>query len=142
MSRIALTGNSREEDFLFWSRSMKEELKKESRHIVIDTKKDTQEIVGYLQYSVQEDVFLMEEIEIKALYQGKYNVFKSLCGFVFDNMREEAVFVEAYANKKNAKSIGILVRLGLSIVGETKRGTSYRFRSTYADLLNWYRADQ
>ena len=46
--------------------------------------------------------------------------------------------VEAYANKKNTKSMGILGKLGLEIVGENQRGTSYLFRGNYDDMLKWF----
>lgn len=139
MSKIVPTGNSYEEDYLFWFEANKDGLKQENCNIVICVEKDIHEIVGYFQYSVKERVFLMEEIQIKNSYQGKHNIFKGIYEFVFDNMREEVDFVEAYANKKNVKSIGILGKLGLLIVGENKRGTSYHFRGTFADLLNWYK---
>lgn len=141
MNQIAPTGNSREEDYLFWFQAMEEELNKENRHIIIGVQKDSHEIVGYFQYSVQGSVLIMEEIQIKESYQGKYDIFKRLHGFALDNMIDNADTVEAYANKKNAKSIGILGKLGLSIIGENKRGTSYHFRGTYADLLNWYKGN-
>ena len=139
MSRIAPTGNSREEDYLFWLQAMREELKKEARHIIISIQKESDEVVGYFQYSVQENVFLMEEIQIRDSYQGGYDIFRGFYGFVLNNLREAVDTVEAYANKNNAKSIGILGKLGLSVIGENQRGTSYHFRGTYADLLNWYK---
>ena len=139
MSRIAPTGNRYEEDFLFWFDANKEVLKGENRHMIVSVQKETNEVVGYFQYSVQNRVCFMEEIQIRESYQGKYNIFEKIYELVFANMREEVDTVEAYANKKNAKSIGILGKLGLSVVGENKRGTSYHFRGTYADLLNWYK---
>ena len=140
MSQIAPTGNSRVEDFSFWYDANKDELTNENRHIIVSTQKETNEIVGYFQYSVQNKVLLMEEIQIKKSYQGKYNIFERIYELVFDNLKEDIDVVEAYANKKNTKSIGILGKLGLSIVGENKRGTSYHFRGTYADLLSWYKS--
>ena len=80
----------------------------------------------------------MEDIQIRKVYQGKYNVFERFYGLAFANVKENIDLVEAYANKKNIKSIGILIKLGLSIVGENKNGASYRFRGAYADLLKWY----
>ena len=139
MSQIAPTGNSREEDFLFWYDANKDGLKNENRHIIIGIQKEKNEIVSYFQYSVQNSVFLMEEIQIKKSYQGKYNIFERIFELVFDNMKEDVDVVEAYANKKNTKSIGILGKLGLSIVGENKRGTTYHFRGSYTNLLNWYK---
>ena len=139
MSQIAPTGNGREEDFLSWFEANKEGLKNTNRHIIISVRKETHEIVGYFQYTVQNNVLLMEEIQIRKTYQGKYNIFEKIYGLVLANMREDVHVVEAYANKKNTKSIGILGKLGLSIVGENKNGTSYHFRGTYADLLDWHK---
>lgn len=137
MSQIVPTGNSPEEDYELWLHSQKEEINKGKHHIIVIFQKETQEIVGYFQYSVQGNVFLMEEIQIKEKYQGKYNIFRRLYGFVLDNIGTDVSYVEAYANKKNAKSIGILGKLGLSIAGENKSGSSYYFRGAYVDLLNW-----
>lgn len=139
MSQIAPTGNSREVDFIFWYQTMQEELQGGKRNIIIIFPKDSHEIVGYFQYSIQENVFLMEEIQIRKSYQGKCNIFRDLYAFVFKDIGAECDCVEAYANKKNTKSIAILRKLGLSAVGENKSGTSYHFRGTYADLLKWHK---
>ena len=138
MSRIAPTGNSREEAFSFWCDANKEDLKNENRHIIIIVQKEINEIAGFFKYSVQNNVFFMEEIQIRKSYQGKYNIFEKIYKFVLDNMRDGVCVVEAYADKRNTKSVGILGKLGLTIVGENKNGISYHFRGTYADLLNWY----
>ena len=57
MSQIAPTGNSREEDFLFWFEANKEGLENANRHIIVSVQKETHEIVGYFQYTVQNNVF-------------------------------------------------------------------------------------
>ncbi|MBQ7016304.1 MAG: GNAT family N-acetyltransferase [Firmicutes bacterium] len=138
MSQIAPTGNDPEEDFKFWSQAMNEELQSEKRQIIMIIHKESEKIIGYFQYSVNENVFMMEEIQINQAYQGRNNIFRDLYGVVFENMEAGVEVVEAYANKKNAKSIGILGKLGLEIVGENKRGTSYLCRGTYVDLLKWF----
>jgi len=138
MSHIVPTGNRCEEDFKFWFQAKKEELQSEKRYIIIIFQKQSHEIVGYFQYSIHESVFMMEDIQINELYQGKYNIFRRLYGFVFEHMESEVDFVEANANKKNTKSLGILSKLGLSVIGENKTGKSYHFRGTYAVLLDWY----
>ena len=81
----------------------------------------------------------MEEIQIRKPYQNKYNIFERFYEVVLTNTREDVDVVEAYAHKNNTKSIGILGKLGFSIVGESKQGNRYHFRGTYADLLNWYK---
>ena len=139
MCQIVPVESSREEDYTLWFESNQENLKKENHHIIVGFQRETHELIGYFQYSVQKNVFLMEEIQISSPYQGKHGVFKKIYGVVLETMPENIDVVEAYANKKNTKSIGILEKLGLTITGENKRGTSYRFRGTYADLVNWYK---
>ncbi len=138
MSQIAPTGNSWEEDFQFWSQAMREELQSEKRQIIMIIHKESEGIIGYFQYSVNEAIFMMEEIQIDQAYQGKYHIFRNLYGFIIENMEAEIKLVEAYANKRNSKSMGILRKLGLEIVGENKRGTSYLFRGNYVDMLKWF----
>ncbi len=138
MSQIAPTGNSWEEDFQFWLQAMKEELQSEKRQIIMIIHKESEKVIGYFQYSVNKTVLMMEEIQIDQAYQGKHNIFRDLYGVVFENMEAGVEVVEAYANKKNTKSMGILGKLGLEIVGENKRGTSYLFRGTYVDMLKWF----
>ena len=138
MSKIAPTGDSYEEDYKYWFDANKDSLKQDHCYTIICIQKDTSEVLGYFQYSIRDDVFVMEEIQIKDIYQGKYQIFEEIYKCVFENMKEQVAYVEAYANKKNTKSQGILKKLGLTIVGENKRGTSYHFRGTYSDLLKWY----
>lgn len=138
MSLIVPTGNSREDDFTYWSKAVREGLKSDTRHIIIILIEDTKEVAGYFQYSVHNGILMMEEIEIKKSYQGKSGIFRKLYGFVLGHIGEDICFVEAYANKNNKKSLGILKKLGLSVVGENELGTRYHLRGTYGDLLNWY----
>ena len=138
MSQIAPTGNSWEEDFQFWSQAMREELQSEKRQIIMIIHKESEGIIGYFQYSVNEAIFMMEEIQIDQAYQGKYHIFRNLYGFIIENMEAGIKLVEAYANKRNSKSMGILRKLGLEIVGEIKRGTSYLFRGNYVDMLKGF----
>jgi RimJ/RimL family protein N-acetyltransferase len=46
--------------------------------------------------------------------------------------------VEAYADKRNRKSLAVLAHLGLSVIGENKNGISYRLRGSYAELKSRY----
>ncbi len=138
MNTIAPTSNSREEDFQCWLEAVEEGLRSEKRHIVIISDRDSQEVIGFFQYYTNECVFMMEEIQIMESYQGKYNIFRDLYGFVFEQIKDDICFVEAYANKQNIKSLGILEKMGLSIIGENKNGISYHLRGAYTDLMKWY----
>lgn len=141
MTEIAPTGNSREEDYKSWYKAMCGEMQSDKRHIIVISNENMKEIIGFFRYSINEYVFVMEDIQIKDCYRGKYNIFRTLYGFVLEHINEDIHFVEAYANKINKKSLGILEKLGLSIIGENKNGISYHLRGSYADLLKWYKKE-
>lgn len=139
MTAIAPTGNSREEDYKSWHKAVCGEMQSNKRHIIVILTGNMKEIIGFFKYSINECVFVMEDIQIKPFYRGKYKILRTLYGFVLEHINEDVHFVEAYADKKNTKSLGILEKLGLSIIGENKNGISYHLRGTYVDLLKWYK---
>lgn len=138
MSVIAPTGNSREEDFQSWYHAVGEGLQKDNRQIILIREKDAEDIIGFFQYYTNTDTFMMEEIQICSAFQGKDNVFRDLYSFVLDHIRDDLLYVEAYANKQNHKSIGILGKLGLKVIGENKNGISFHFQGKFDDLVSWF----
>ncbi|MGI5899977.1 MAG: GNAT family N-acetyltransferase [Christensenellales bacterium] len=138
MSKIAPTGNTREEDYKTWNEAVGEGLQSESRQIVLITDEGDERVIGFFQYYANEDTFMMEEVQIAAEYQGVNNIFRNLYRFVFANLHANIVFVEAYANKLNHKSGGILKRMGLKAVGANNSGTCIHYRGKYCDLLRWH----
>lgn len=137
MSVIAPTGNSREEDYNSWFDAVSSGLKREERQIILI--KSNNKIIGFFQYYINADTFMMEEIQFKPEYQGK-GAFRDLYGFVLSNIKIDIQFVEAYANIKNTKSIAILQKLGLSNIGLNKNGRSYHFKGKFSDLVKWYQS--
>lgn len=141
MTQIVPTGNSREEDYKSWYKAVCGEMQSDKRHIIVISNGNMKEVIGFFKYSINECVFVMEDIQIKTSYRGKYNVFRTLYGFVLEDINEDIRIVEAYADKKNTKSLGILEKLGLSIIGENKNGISYHLRGTYEALVKWYKRE-
>ena len=138
MEKIVPKGNSLDFVLSHWLPVMQEDFRSGTRKTILIFKKDTREIIGYYQYSIREHVFLIQEIEIKPSYQGKYHIFRKLYGFLLEHLDTEIEYVEAYVHKCNEKSLTVHSRLGLVPVGENKSGSSYHLRGTFADLLKWY----
>lgn len=136
MSVIAPTGNSREYDFNCWLEAVKDSLQREERQMILI--KDNSKIIGFFQYCIDADTFMMEEIQFMPEYQCK-GIFRELYGFVFLNIRKDIEFVEAYASINNLKSIGILEKFGLSNIGLNKNGRSYHFKGRYENLIKWFK---
>lgn len=135
MKKIAPTGNTRDEDYMYWYEGVSNGLKRNERKIVLI--KNGENIIGFFQYYTNDDTFMMEEIQLKPKYQG-CNIFRKLYGFLIENLDKDIKFVEAYANTGNRKSIGILEHLGLSKIGTNKNGNCFYFRGSYSDLLKWF----
>ena len=135
MTTIAPTGNTREEDFSMWYDAVRDGLQREERQIILIN--DDETLVGYFQYYINTDTFMMEEIQFKSAFQGK-GVFRELYGFVLENIKNDLQFVEAFASINNNKSIGILKKFGLLNTGINKNGRSYHFKGSFADLIKWY----
>ena len=135
MSRIAPTGNSYEDDRSMWMSCILPALAKESRQILLLY--DGGKIIGYFQYYVNDGVFMMEEIQLREQYHGT-GIFARLYRYLVQMLPPETGYVEAYANKKNEKSIAILIHLGLEIIGENKNGNSFHFRGCYEPLVRRY----
>ncbi len=135
MSRIAPTGNSYEEDFSMWISCIKPALEKEPRQILL--LRDEERLAGYFQYYINNGIFMMEEIQFRDPYKGT-GLFAELYRYLVKVIPEDTIFVEAYANKRNEKSIAVLTHLGLEIIGENKNGISFHFRGRYENLVRRY----
>ncbi len=139
MTAIAPTGNTFEEDFAVWSAQVLPALEKPARQIVCIY--DDTDLIGFFQYYVHKSLFMMEEIQFKKEYHSRDNLFRRLYVYVLSNLPSSIRTVEAYANKKNVKSQGILDHIGLRVVAEEER--NLRYRGNFSDLAAWlYRTEE
>lgn len=137
MRAIAPTGLTYEEDRAQWLSCIPPALEKEARQIILIHDRD--ELIGFFQYYVTADhgVFMMEEIQFKPAYHGS-GLFGELYRFLIPQLPADTVSVEAYADKRNTKSLAVLRHLGLTVIGENKNGISYRLRGDFERLRKKY----
>lgn len=131
MDKISPTGNSFEEDYDIWFSNVYPALKKPQREIVLMYADGC--IIGYFQYYINLGVFMMEEIQIKSDYHQK-GVFNDFYSWLIKRLPSEIQNVEAYSNKNNIKSQGILEHLGLKKIGESQNGSSFHYKGEYKIL--------
>ena len=137
MRVIAPTGLTYEEDQAQWLSCVPPALEKDARQIILIYDRD--ELIGFFQYYVTADhsVFMMEEIQFKPAYRGS-GLFGDLYRYLIPRLPADIQAVEAYADKRNRKSLGVLSHLGLTVIGENKNGISYRLRGSYDELRSRY----
>ena len=135
MSVIAPTNHSYDEDFKIWISYIYPSLQDDSRKTVLINVDGM--LIGYFRYSLNLSSLLMEDIQIISEYQGS-GVFSLLYKWLVKELPQSIETVEAYANKQNSKSIGVLEHLGLRCVGVNKTGKSFHYKGDYSSLLNKY----
>ncbi len=137
MRVIAPTGLTYEEDRAQWMACVPPALTKDARQIVLIYVGG--ELAGFFQYYVTADhsVFMMEEIQFKEAYRES-GLFGELYRFLIPKLPADIVAVEAYADKRNTKSLGVLGHLGLTVIGENKNKISWHLRGDFAVLKEKY----
>ena len=136
MTRIAPTENTPEQDYQIWMAAILPLLECQERQILLI--KQTDSIIGYFQFFTEATVFKMEEIQIMQAYWGS-GAFRDLYRYLAQHIPHHIRWVEAYANKHNKKSQEILRHLGLEVIGDSKNGNSFHFRSDCQQILAHYR---
>ena len=137
MRVIAPTGLTYEEDKVQWMACVPPALEQEARQMVLIYAGD--DLAGFFQYYVTADhnVFMMEEIQFKEAYRGS-GLFGELYRFLIPKLPADIVYVEAYADKRNTKSLAVLEHLGLNVVGENKNKISWHLQGDFAVLKEKY----
>ena len=139
MSAIAPTGNPYEEDYALWSGAVASALEQENRRIVLIYSDDS--LAGYLQYYTNETTLMIEEAQLKGVYQG-CGVMRNAFTFLSNRIPRDLPLIEAYANKKNIRSQRLLEHLGFSCIGENRNGNSYRYRGDCQSFFRRLREKQ
>ncbi len=135
MSQIAPTGNTYNEDYKIWFSNICPAMEKTQRQIILMYSEEI--IVGYFQYSVNCETFMMEDIQVNKAYHGT-GIFSALYAWLVRHLPGDIKTVEAYASKKNFKSQGVLEHLGLMPIGENRKGKSYHYKGEYKNILDKY----
>ena len=137
MSLIAPTGNSYDEDLEVWCSYMVPDMKREQRQVVLMYVDNI--LAGFFRYNIdsEKDSLMMEEIQIKKEFQGT-GLFSAFYKWLVQQIPQDILHVEAYANKKNDKSQAVLKHLGLVQLGENKNGLSFYYKGKYVDLFCRY----
>lgn len=133
MSVIAPTGNSYADDEQIFLENVAPALDKAPRQIVLFYAEA--ELIGYFQYYVNGELFMMEEIQLIREYHGSGS-FAELYRWLLPLLPDGIMRVEAYSHKNNVKSQSILRHLGLEVIEENKN--NYHFRGEYTKLYRHY----
>ena len=98
-----------------WIANVSPALEKPPRQILLCFAEET--LAGYVQFYIRNDLLMVEEVQIAKSYHRSF-VFWRLCRFLLEELPPEIAVVEAYAEKRNLHSLGIMRKLGMAVIGE------------------------
>lgn len=115
MHPIAPSGLSYEEEKKLWLGEVSPALDKAPRQVILCLTDG--ELAGYLQYYIREGMLMVEELQLcRRLWQT--TAFFSFLQYLLSVLPNDLQRVEAYAHKSNARSVGLMERLGMQACGE------------------------
>ena len=124
MTAIAPTGYTYEEDWLAWSEYNTPRIESGEASVLLMMVEE--EIVGYFQYSIEENCLWAEEVEIKPEYQLT-KLFYLFCHYLVSWMLPDVQHIKSYVRKDNRRSILLHEHLGMERIGENRKGTSWLY---------------
>ena len=135
MDKIAPSGRTYEAERDEWLGAVAPALEKAPRQILL--MHDSEELAGYLQYYVNNGVFMVEEIQLKPSYQRTL-LLHYLCRFLVDVIPSDTEYIEAFVHEKNVSSQKLQRSLGMVHV-DTRGNDIFHFRGDCQKLFDRFR---
>lgn len=88
---------------------------------------------GYMMYSVQGDVILLENAVIAPEYQYT-PLFRNACQHLLMHLPPQIRYLDDYVSKDRPAAIEVNKKIGMKIVGETESGSHVRMRASIPDV--------
>lgn len=131
MAEIAPSGLSYEAEKQQFLSSVRPAMERAPRQIVLMYDGNT--LAGYLQYYVNNGIFMVEEIQIRRGFRSTV-LFAQLWKFMVGVIPADTQYIEAYADKRNLPSRRLIAKLGMNAVGDPPDGTCLHFRGSMHSL--------
>lgn len=114
MRSIAPSGLSRQQEQAQWLREVSPALDKPPRQVVLCLSGGV--LCGFLQYYIRNDMLMVEELQLRRSCQCS-TLFASVLKFMLSVVPQNVNTVEAYADRRNVRSIALMRRVGMDLCG-------------------------
>ena len=131
MKAIAPSGLAYEEERREWLAAVSPALDKAPRQILlclVDGK-----LEGYIQYYTREALLMIEEAQLSGSCRNS-TAFLGMIRALVRLLPGEIRYVEAYAHRRNARSIALMRRLGMEGLPEPESSPFVHFRGCIAEI--------
>lgn len=131
MAEIASSGLSYEAEKQQFLSNVRPAMEKAPRQIVLMYDGDA--LAGYLQYYINNGIFMVEEIQIRKGFRST-SLFAQLWKFMAGVIPVDTQYIEAYADKRNLPSRRLMEKLGMEPVKDCSYSYLLHFRGTLNEL--------
>lgn len=136
MCAIAPSGLTYEQEKEQWLANVSPALEKAPRQIVLCFVNN--ELAGYIQYYTRKQLLMVEEIQLKKVYQRTF-VFYRLCKYLSETLPADITYIEAYADRRNLNSQKIMRKIGMEEITETDHSTFVHLRGPVNKAMRFFR---
>lgn len=127
-----------EQQFAAWSAAVSPALEREPRKILMCF--DDGELVGFLQYYINDRLLMVEELQLKRELQ-RTNALYAFCKYLLSALPHDLQIIEAYADRRNQASIRLMNRLGMFPCEEKSETTFVHLRGSASRVYHFFRRD-
>lgn len=127
MAEIAPSGLSYEAEKQQFLSNVRPAMEKAPRQIVLMYDGDA--LAGYMQYYINNGIFMVEEIQIRKGFRST-SLFAQLWKFMAGVIPADTQYIEAYADKRNLPSRRLMEKLGMEPVKYCSYSHLLHFRGT------------
>lgn len=131
MNAIAPSGLDYHREKQLWLEEVSPALDKAARQVLLYTNGDA--LIGFVQYYTRDRLLMVEEAQIGKEYQRSV-AFLRLCRCLMNLLPADLERVEAYADRRNVKSIRLMERLGMAACEDT--GCYFKFSGDAVSIRN------
>ena len=132
MCSIAPSVLSREDERTQWLASVSPALDKAPRQILLCCSDGL--LSGFIQYYTRGELLMIEEVQLTTDCQHS-TVFLGFIRALIRQLPREIRYVEAYADKRNRRSIDLMHRLGMQELTEAEGSPFLHFKGNAAKIL-------
>lgn len=117
--------------YVLWQERMTAALDDPQRYLLLLYGQD--KLAGYVQYSLQEDVVLLEYAVVAPEWQST-PLFRMGCQYLLQQLPPHIRYLDDWVSRQRPAAIDVNRRIGMETVGETENGAYVRMRAQIPDV--------
>lgn len=136
MKTVAPSELPREQEKRVYCANVSRALEKEPRQILLCQEDNC--LVGFVQYYTRGDLLMVEEVQLRRDYQ-RGMLLRRIVGYLTQTLPEDIRYVEAYADRRNSRSLLMMKKLGMQLLPGEEESPYVHLRGSAGEIRRAFR---